>query len=225
MPIKNRQLPLFPLNTVLFPGMTLPLQIFEPCYQQMLKDCLSSDPVFGAVFIREDLKVGRPAAPHEIGTTARIIGVEKKDPSLWHITTVGEERFRLHGILHERPYLVGEVEPFPLADVDAPEIETLAERGAALLAAYLQLLSKAIGAEIKLQRSLGDPALVAYLTAMLLQVTLPEKQRLLSVADLPSLLREEAVLLEGERKALTVMIHALETGGPPQHEGTPFSKN
>jgi len=225
MPIKDGQLPLFPLNTVLFPGMTLPLQIFESRYQQMLDDCLSTEPIFGVTFIKEGVEVGGSALPHKVGTTARILGVEKKAKGLWHITTVGEERFRLRGILHEKPYLVGQMEPFPLAAVDAPEVRPLAERGTKLLAAYLQLLSQAIGAEIKLQRPPGDPASVAYLTAMLLQVTLPVKQRLLAIADLPSLLREEAALLNSESKALSVMIHALNTGGPPPDDGTPFSRN
>jgi len=66
---------------------------------------------------------------------------------------------------------------------------------------------------------------VAYLTAMLLQVALPVKQRLLSIADLPSLLREEAVLLDRENKALSIMIQVLEARGPSGDADAPFSKN
>lgn len=226
---KNEQLPLFPLNTVLFPGMTLPLRIFEPRYRQMLADCLSGEPVFGVVLIKEGLEVGEPAVPHEIGTTARILGVERKLEDLVDIVTVGEERFRLRRVFDEKPYLVGEVEPFPLAAVDGPNVETLAEQGTKLLAAYLQLLSRATGAEIQLQRPPDDPEKIAYLIAMILQVTLPEKQRLLSVPDLPTLFYEEAALLRNEGKVLSVMIRALESaeGRPPDEadETFSFSKN
>jgi Lon protease-like protein len=219
------KLPLFPLDTVLFPSMTLPLRIFEPRYRQMLDDCLSGEPIFGVTLIKEGLEVGKPAVPHEIGTTARILGVEKKAADLIHITTIGQERFRVRRVVHNKPYLVGEVEPFPLAEGDTPEVKALAERGTALLSTYLELLSKALGAEIRLHRSPGDPQSVAYLSAMLLQVALPVKQRLLSIADLPSLLREEAVLLDRENKALSIMIQALETRGPSGDADAPFSKN
>ena len=81
MLIANKPLPLFPLNTVLFPRMTLPLRIFEPRYRQMLADCLDGDPIFGVVLIREGKEVGETAMPHDVGTTARIIAVQKKSIS------------------------------------------------------------------------------------------------------------------------------------------------
>lgn len=208
---KNKQLPLFPLNTVLFPGMTLPLRIFEPRYRQMLADCLSGEPIFGVVLIKKGAEVGEPAVPHGIGTTARIIGVEKESEDLLHIVTVGEERFRLRCVLGDKPYLVGEVEPFPLVAVDVLDVEALAEQGKVLLAAYFKLLSRAMGAEIKLQHSPDNPERLAYLIAMTLQVTLPEKQRLLSMPDLPTLFREQAALLRNEGKVLSVMIRAWES--------------
>jgi Lon protease-like protein len=226
----NKPLPLFPLNTVLFPRMTLPLRIFEPRYRQMLADCLDDDPILGVVLIKEGKEVGGPAMPHDVGTTARIIAVQKKSMELHHVTTVGEERFRLRRILRNSPYLVGEIEPFPLEAVDALGIEALAERGTALLATYLKLLSRTTGAEIKLQHPPDDPEKIAYLIAMALQVTLPEKQRLLTIPDLPTLLRQEISLLRNETKVLSVMIHAQESkrgGESPNEAGETFlfSKN
>jgi len=223
--LAEKRLPLFPLGTVLFPRMMLPLRIFEPRYRQMLDDCLNGDETFGVLLIKEGPEVGGPAVPYEIGTTARILSVEKKAEGVINITTRGQERFRLRHTLHDQPYLVGEVEPYPLADTDASEVPALARRGTALLAAYMELLSRAAGAEIRLQRVPTDPQTIAYLTAMLLQVTEPAKQRLLSIAGLPTLFREEAALLENERKVLTVMIHALETSGLPEDTNLPFSKN
>jgi Lon protease-like protein len=227
---QDQQLPLFPLDTVLFPGMTLPLRIFEPRYRQMLADCLRGEPVFGVLLIKEGLEVGGPAEPYSIGTTARIIGVEKQSDERWHVVSVGQERFRLRRVVRQEPYLIGEVEPFPLTDVDVPEVEALAEQGTAFLVAYLNLLSRATGAEIKMQRPPENPARVAYLIAAILQITLPEKQRLLSISDLPTLFREEASLLHNEGKVLSVMIQALESrqeDQPPDEASdiSSFSKN
>lgn len=218
-------LPLFPLHTVLFPGMTLPLNIFEPRYRQMLADCLKGDQVFGIALIKEGAEVGEPAVPHPIGTTARILGVHKKSEELSHVVTVGEERFRLRQLVDGKPYLLGGVEPFPLAALDAPEVEPLIGQAGLLLAAYLKLLSQATGAEIRLQRLPDDLQTLAYLAAILLQVASPVKQRLLTIADLPSLLREEVALLRSENKALSVMVQALEARGLPDEAETTFSNN
>ena len=75
MDSEERVLPLFPLNTVLFPGAALPLQIFEDRYKEMLQDCLASDSRFGAVLIKEGVEVGGPAVPHTTGTMAEIVQV------------------------------------------------------------------------------------------------------------------------------------------------------
>jgi Lon protease-like protein len=227
---EKRELPIFPLNVVLFPGMTLPLRIFEPRYQQMLADCLEGDQAFGVVLIKEGQEVGRPAVPHEIGTVARILSVEKKNPDLTHISTVGVERFWLRRERRRLPYLIGEIEPYPLALLDEPDVEKLTHQATILLRTYLDLLSRASGADIKLQRPPTEPKVIAYLIAMILQVTLSEKQRLLSIPDLPALFREEFTLLRNEGKLLSVMIRAMENLDESELSGEddstiPFSKN
>lgn len=227
---EKRELPIFPLNTVLFPGMALPLRIFEPRYQQMLADCLEEDQIFGVVLIKKGEEMGGPAAPHEIGTVARILSVEKKEPDLTHITTVGTERFWLRRLMPPDPYLIGEVEPYPLALLDEPEIDGLAKQATTLLKTYLNLLSRASGADIKLQRPPSEPKAIAYLIAMILQVTLTEKQRLLTIPDLPALFREEFAVLRDEGKLLSVMIRAQETlddsgVAGDDNSAIPFSRN
>ena len=210
MSSSTRTSPLFPLNTVLFPRMALPLRIFEPRYVKMVDECVKRDSVFGVVLIKEGTEVGAPAVPHRVGTTARILGVEKKGRGLQHITTVGEERFRVRRVLREKPYLVGEIETFPLERIEAPEVEVLIEGHLGLLSVYLELLSQVTEVEIRLQHSPNSPQAVAYFIAMLLQLSLPAKQRLLSIADLPTLLHEEAGLLRGDITALDVMLRGQE---------------
>ena len=75
MATNTRRLPLFPLNTVLFPGVSLPLQIFEERYKLMLRECMESDKRFGVSLIREGDEVGGPAVPHVVGTVAHLVQV------------------------------------------------------------------------------------------------------------------------------------------------------
>jgi len=210
MSLKRRELPLFPLNTVLFPEMTLPLRIFEPRYLQMVEDCMREDALFGVVCIQSGPEVGGPALPYTIGTTARIVGVERESPELLHIVTVGQERFRIRELVSGKPYLVGKVEPFPLTKLDAPEVGTIVDAQMPLLTVYLELLSQVSELEIALQRSPESAEAVAYFVAMLLQVPLSIKQRLLGIADLPTLLQEEAALLRSDLAGLTALLQGEE---------------
>ena len=88
------QVPLFPLNTVLFPGGPLPLRIFEPRYLGLVSRCLKSDMPFGVLLIRDGGETG-PATTHNIGTLARITDWYQGSDGLLGITAIGEQRFRL----------------------------------------------------------------------------------------------------------------------------------
>src|SRR5437016_576908 len=117
-------IPLFPLNTVLFPGATLPLHIFEPRYRLMINECIERDEPFGVVLIRSGAEVGGDAEPHEIGTTARVARVERLPDGRMNLATVGVRRFRILDLDRSKPYLQGIVE---YADRDPePEAETAA---------------------------------------------------------------------------------------------------
>lgn len=83
------KLPLFPLNTVLFPGMALRLHIFEPRYRLMVADCLANGGLFGVVLIRSGREVGEPAVPHSVGTTAHISGAERLPDGRLNIEVFG----------------------------------------------------------------------------------------------------------------------------------------
>ena len=101
-------LPLFPLNNVvLFPGMTLPLHIFEERYKAMIGACSEHDAPFGVLLIKEGQEVGDPAHPFQIGTTARITEVQQLEDGRMNITTVGERRFEVVEIIQQVPHLVG----------------------------------------------------------------------------------------------------------------------
>src|SRR5210317_923979 len=91
----NAEIPLFPLNTVLFPGMMLPLNIFEPRYLEMINDCIEKKSPFGIVLTRSDKEAGGAATPHMIGTAARIKKVQHKEDGRMTIVVVGTRRFQV----------------------------------------------------------------------------------------------------------------------------------
>ena len=101
---------LFPLQTVLFPGMPLPLNVFEPRYLQLVAECTEAGEPFGVALIREGPEVGGPAIPFEVGTTARIEHVEPGLLSAVQVLAHGEQRFRIEALHRDRPYLWADVE-------------------------------------------------------------------------------------------------------------------
>ncbi len=101
------ELPLFPLNLVLFPGMRLPLRIFEERYKAMIGDCIAQEAPFGVALIREGPEVGGPAEPFRVGTTARIIQVQRLAEGRLNLLAQGERRFDLVEITREAPHMVG----------------------------------------------------------------------------------------------------------------------
>lgn len=103
------RLALFPLNLVLFPGMELPLHIFEERYKDMIGECLEQDVPFGVVLIKEGLEVGAPADPERIGTATRILRSEILDQGRMNIVTKGERRFEIEEIIQRVPHVVGRV--------------------------------------------------------------------------------------------------------------------
>ena len=110
MVTNTRRLPLFPLNTVLFPGASLPLQIFEERYKLMLRECMESDSKFGVSLIREGTEVGGPALPHEVGTVAHLVQVSRIEGDRFFVAAVGQRRFRVSEITQWTPFVAAEVE-------------------------------------------------------------------------------------------------------------------
>ena len=88
-----RNLPLFPLSTILFPGGRLPLKIFEQRYLGLIKHCLAEDATFGLCGIRHGHEVGEPATPYEVGTEARIVEWDMPQTGIFHIMVEGLARY------------------------------------------------------------------------------------------------------------------------------------
>ena len=108
--MEAQKIPLFPLSTVLFPGGTIPLQIFEDRYHSMVQDCLDTDSKFGVVLIKEGQEVGGNAVPHQVGTLAKITKIRKLPQNRLYLTAVGETRFNIIELFQDKAYLEGLVE-------------------------------------------------------------------------------------------------------------------
>ena len=121
-----QKIPLFPLSTVLFPGGTIPLQIFEDRYHSMVQDCLDTDSKFGIVLIKEGQEVGGNAVPHKVGTLARITKIRKLPQNRLYLTAVGETRFNIIELIQDKAYLEGLVEihnPPPAEDIEEQSLK------------------------------------------------------------------------------------------------------
>jgi Lon protease-like protein len=91
----TREIPIFPLRTVLFPDGLLPLKIFEQRYLDMTKACIRDDSPFGVCLIREGGEVGEPALPFQVGCTARIAEWDMPHLGMFHLLCRGERVFRI----------------------------------------------------------------------------------------------------------------------------------
>ncbi|MEZ4638622.1 MAG: LON peptidase substrate-binding domain-containing protein [Caldilineaceae bacterium] len=138
-------MPLFPLGVVLYPGMMLPLHIFEPRYREMINRCIDEELPFGVVLIKEGHEVGRAAMPHEIGTAARITRVDRKPDGRMDIMAVGTRRFRIEQLKHNRAYLTADVTHYPVVNGDTRLAVEQAQRVRPKILRYVELLTQATG--------------------------------------------------------------------------------
>ncbi len=218
----DMELPLFPLGTVLFPGMMLPLHIFEPRYREMINRCLDEKLPFGVVLIRDGKEVGGQATPHTIGTAARITRVDRKPDGRMDIVAVGTKRFRINELHDDRPYLTAEVSHFPVLNGDTRLATEQAQRVRPKILRYVELMAKATGIQLQLDQLPEDPTALAFLTAIALQVGKQDKQRMLAQAGVPEILELGNYLLGREVQLLDYMIESQDvvrslTSGPTGH--------
>jgi Lon protease-like protein len=202
--------------------MVLPLNIFEPRYKLMIGECLRENKPFGVVLIKEGTEVGGPATTYEFGTSAYVTQVEKLEDDRMNIQTVGYQRFRIHEVRTDRPYLVGLVEDSPFAGDDDPELSQIAAEIAPRLKAYLETLKKAGALNLTFDKIPEDGRTLAFLIAILLPISTQEKQALLESETLAALLGRQLALLKREIVLLNHMLvyNDQRGSGPPQ-----FSKN
>jgi uncharacterized protein len=221
----TEKLPLFPLGAVLFPGLVLPLHIFEDRYKQLVRD-LADGPEprrFGVITIREGRETGVDgvSALHEVGCTAALRDVTEVGDGEYDIVTVGADRFRLHGIDASRPYLTGDIELLdePAGDEAAAGLTAAAVQQA--FRAYLNAIAEQGSATITVPELPDEPILLSYLVAASMIIELNDRQELLAQPDALSRLNAERALLTRE----TAILRELGSTPAPDLRSTPYSPN
>lgn len=202
------ELPLFPLNSVLFPGATLALHVFEERHKEMIRCCLENDSPFGVLLIRSGSEVGEPGEPFEVGTTARIIRVQHLDEGRMNLVCLGRQRFRLSRKVRESPYLVGEVRLLESTEGEGQEAVDMADTVAALFAEYYRLY---LAVSNQWSRQIGmpsGPGELADFVASRLSVNLWAKQRLLEELSVRRRLEMELDTLSDAIRDLTPKVDA-----------------
>ena len=194
------ELRLFPLNTILFPGMPLPLRIFEERYKLMIGECLDTEQPFGVVLIKEGPEVGGPAAVYNVGVTARIDEVEHYEEGRMSISTMGEKRFRIVEIIQDVPYMKGSVEYMP--EDPGPDEEDHYPQAADMFGAYIRLLGSLGGGWLVEVEIPEEPLSLSYTIAHYLDLPRIAKQRLLEIPTPGERLKYEIPLLEGATERL-----------------------
>jgi len=194
-------LPLFPLGTVLYPGVVLPLHIFEERYRRLVRDLLDQPEGprrFGVVAIKQGREVGRDGvtALHEIGCTAELRRVEAYDDGRFDIIAVGVSRFRVVQVDASQP-MVGEVELLP--DVSTDEAITLSGRAVRMFGSYRKALLTAQGLLVDEPPELpDDPVELSYVIAAAMLVDMSDKQELLATSTVDERLALEVAILRRE---------------------------
>jgi Lon protease-like protein len=218
-------LPLFPLGTVLYPGLLLPLNIFEERYRRLVRDLLDGPEPrrFGVIAIRKGRETGVDgvSALHEVGCTATLREVAEQEDGGFHLVTVGTQRFRLTSLDSSMPYLQGEVELLE---------EQVGDEAAAGLAAqavqrgfrgYVEALGSRESAEVTVPELPDEPLLLSYLVAASMILDLPVRQQLLAEPDAERRLGAERTLLARE----TTMLRSLTATPAPDLRNTPYNPN
>src|SRR5215469_9822329 len=218
-------LPLFPLGAVLYPGMLLPLHIFEERYRQLVRDLLDvAEPrQFGVIAIRKGRETGIDGVHslYEIGCVATLRRVDRHEDGRFDIVAVGTRRFRLLALDQTRPYLQGEVEMLAEEPADPAAAGPAVRVIQAAFREYLDALTEWGGATVRLEELPGEPSLLSFLVAAAVVIDLPERQALLTEPDTLRRLAAERVLLSRE----TAMLRTTTSRPAPDLRNTPYNPN
>ncbi len=190
----ERELPLFPLGgTVLFPGMNLPLQIFEDRYLQMMTDISQDDSRFGVVLIKEGKEVGEPATPYDVGTIAQVVQREDSPDGRIILVAEGQERFRTLSIVQQRPYIIARVELLP---AEEPKGMQVAQQVREKYMDYARLLAGMSNEWMSEVRVPEESAELSYLVAQSLDANMMVKQGLLEMDTAEERLAAEVEIID-----------------------------
>ena len=209
---------------MLFPGLVLPLNVFEERYRVLIRDLLDlpePERRFGVVTIRQGREVGADGitALYDVGCVAQLRHVEPQDDGRFEIVTLGVQRFTLAGVQDDRPYLTGQVQL--LDDEPGEDAEGLAAAVQLAFWDYVAALATAGGESIEVAELPADPQVLSYLIAATVLLDVADRQALLGKPDGAARLRAELGLLRRE----AVLLRTLAAAPAPELASAPVNLN
>jgi Lon protease-like protein len=219
-------LPLFPLGTVLFPGLVMPLRVFEQRYRALVRTIMDlpdgTPREFGVVAIRRGSETGDASVPmtlYKIGCTAEMRQVTEHPDGRFDIVTVGRRRFEITQIVPAAtPYLQADVRYLPETSGTDGDADLLSPQVLAAFRAYLRLV-RTDGTDVAEQLP-DDPRVLSHLVAATATLTVADRQRLLAAPDTARRLRSELALLHREMAMLRhIRAVPVEASGLPVKPG------
>lgn len=180
-----QQLPVFPLNVVMFPGSTMALHVFEDRYRSLVQDLLANpDPtrrLFGIVAIREGYEVGQHGRQslHRVGCLVQLVDAEPYDDGRFDIEVVGRQRMHLDDMDSSGEYLVGDVEPLTERTGRSGDLAREVARTTDTFARYRHRVSEIRGGPVLDGDLPTDPEYLSYTLAATCLLTLQQRQDLL----------------------------------------------
>lgn len=220
-----RVIPIFPLNVVLFPGMVLPLRIFEPRYRLMVRRLLAGDRQFGVSLIQEGEEVGTPATPHDVGTIAEISGHEILPDGQIMIVAVGVRRFAIQKKVEGEPYQQAEIAVLAEGDPEDEVDDALLGESTAALELYLKQLAAVTNLTIALPEEALSAIDLSYLMAASVQVDNEKKQDLLETLEVEPRLRKVLALIQRENQRIEAFLAKGKSRGDFFYRGNRLSMN
>ena len=202
------ELPLIPLQMVLFPFATLQLHIFEDRYRELIHNCLESNKLFGVVLIRKGEEVEDPnVEPYLVGTIAKITHQEVHPDGKMDIRILGESRFRIRRLNDSKPYLTGFVEPLEEESIqNAERTDALVMRAHETFMQLVEIIFANTDMQVKIMFP-QNPAILSFVIANFLPISNIQKQYFLEMTDTSNRLAELIPLIEqklSESKAPTI---------------------
>lgn len=200
---------LFPLRTVLVPGLVLPLHIFEPRYRllvRLLDDAAADERGFGVVAIPPGADPDSPGGSYQVGTFAKLLEATALDDGGYDLLTVGATRFQVDSLDHAMPFLRAHVHLLPEPLGPATDLPELVETATALLLAYRRRIAAWGVIELpEIENMPTDPTALSYLINAAVVVDLPTRQQMLVAPTTAERLRVQCEFLQTELQVMTAV--------------------
>lgn len=191
------EMPLFPMDLVLFPYASLQLHVAEPRFKSLVRHCVQMDQAMGIVLKRPGGRESNLDEVYLVGTAARVLSVQSFDNGNMEVTVKGERRFRVRRLDDSGPFPVGQVEAVVELEVEnSPRAHALAFKAREFTEAFIACQFSLAAYKVSMVRLPQDTTALSFLVANLLHIENIEKQRMLETTDTLERLADLIPILE-----------------------------